>query len=236
MHLSDFYLVLVLGFASSLHCVQMCGPIVLTYSVSLNADSTRRPLIWAHLAYNAGRILTYMLLGAVAGIAGGTVGFAARFTGAQNAGAIIAGAAMVVVGVLMIVSRRSPNFLGKFALPSRILRPVGALLSSRSVSSKFLLGLLLGLLPCGVVYVALLQAVGMGTPVAGAVTMLAFGVGTSAALIAIGLGSSLATRKLTRWSTAVASVTVIVLGALLIVRGSMPGLLMFGGGHSHHHH
>ena len=66
----DFYLVLVLGFVSSLHCVQMCGPIVLTYSAAANSAAARRSLLGLHLAYNSGRTLTYMLLGAIAGLAG----------------------------------------------------------------------------------------------------------------------------------------------------------------------
>jgi len=67
---SDFYLILALGFVSSLHCVQMCGPVVLTYSVAANSSGPRRRLLSLHLAYNMGRTLTYMLLGAVAGLGG----------------------------------------------------------------------------------------------------------------------------------------------------------------------
>ena len=78
---NDFYLVLVLGLVSSLHCVQMCGPIVLTYSVSANSEAGRRPLLGLHLAYNAGRTLTYMLLGAISGFAGGTLGFVGHLAG-----------------------------------------------------------------------------------------------------------------------------------------------------------
>ncbi len=68
---SDFSLVLAFGFLSSLHCVQMCGPIVLTYSVASNTATGRRAFLGLHLAYNCGRTITYMLLGAAAGLAGG---------------------------------------------------------------------------------------------------------------------------------------------------------------------
>ena len=215
---SDFYLVLAFGFVSSLHCVQMCGPIVLTYSVAANSSAARRSLLGLHLAYNAGRTLTYMLLGALAGLAGGAMCFVGRLAGFENTAAIVAGAAMVLTG-LVLLGFGLKSWRG-FALPNRFLRPVGKLISSRSAASKFLLGLLMGFLPCGLVYAALMKAIGTATPLAGALTMLAFGLGTSVALVAVGLGSSAATRKLARWGTTLSAVTVLIMGTLLIVRGA----------------
>jgi sulfite exporter TauE/SafE len=220
---SDFYLVLAFGFISSLHCVQMCGPIVLTYSVAANTGEGRRSLLGLHLAYNSGRTITYMLLGALAGFAGGAMGFVGRLAGIENVAAIAAGAAMIIAGLVLF--GLSPGLKGwrGFALPSRLLRPAGKLISSRSGGSKFLLGLLMGFLPCGLVYAALMKAIGAATPVGGALTLLAFGMGTSVALIVVGLGSSAATRKLARWGTTVSAITVMVMGILLIARGLMAG-------------
>lgn len=221
---SDFYLVLVLGFVSSLHCVQMCGPVVLTYSVAANSGTAREPLLGLHLAYNAGRTLTYMLLGAVAGMAGGAMGWVGRLAGLENVAAIVAGIAMVLSGIVMfgLGARRWRGF----ALPARLLRPAGRLLSSSSASSKFCLGLLMGFLPCGLVYAALMKAVGTATPFGGALTLLGFGAGTSAALIVVGLGASAATRRIARWGTAIAAVTVMAMGAILVVRGTFAGTLL----------
>jgi sulfite exporter TauE/SafE len=89
--------------------------------------------------------------------------------------------------------------------------------------SKFTLGLLMGFLPCGLVYAALMKALGAATPLGGALTMLAFGLGTSVALVVVGLGSSAATRKLARWGTTISAITVLAMGVLLIVRGAMAG-------------
>ena len=227
----DFYLVLAFGFVSSLHCVQMCGPIVLTYSVATDAAAARRSLLGLHLAYNFGRTLTYVLLGAIAGLAGGTMGFFGRLAGVENIAAIVAGIAMVLAGLTLF--GLSPIFKSwrGFALPARLLRPAGRLMSSTSMRSKFLLGLLMGFLPCGLVYAALMKAVGAATPLGGALTLLAFGMGTSVALIVVGLGSSAATQKLARWGTTVSAVTVLVMGALLIARGALAGPI-----HSHMHH
>jgi len=221
---ADFYLVVAFGFVSSLHCMQMCGPIVLTYSVAANTGEARRSLLGLHLAYNAGRTLTYMLLGAIAGLAGGTMSFVGRLAGLENTAAIVAGIAMVVTGFVLL-GFGLKAWRG-FALPNRFLRPVGKLISSRSAASKFLLGVLMGFLPCGLVYAALMKAIGAATPLGGALTLLAFGLGTSVALVVVGLGSSVATRKMARWGTTVSAVTVLVMGALLIARGTMAGPVM----------
>jgi sulfite exporter TauE/SafE len=228
---NDFYLVLVLGFVSSLHCVQMCGPVVLTYSVAANTETGRRSFLGLHLAYNSGRTLTYMLLGVVAGLAGGTIGWVGRLAGFENTASIVAGCAMVVTALAMLGFGLGLQRWKGFALPARLLRPAGKLISAPSALAKFGLGTLMGFLPCGLVYAALMRAIGAATAVGGALTMLAFGIGTSAALIAVGLGSSAATRKLARWSTTISAITVLVMGAILIARGAMTSSVQHCGMH-----
>jgi hypothetical protein len=206
-----------LGFVSSLHCVQMCGPVVLTYSVAANSSGPRRRLLSLHLAYNMGRTLTYMLLGAVAGLAGGAMGWVGQLAGIENVAAIVAGSAMVLTGIAMF-GLGMTKFRG-FAMPGRLLRPAGKLLSSSSAWSKFALGLIMGFLPCGLVYAALMKAIGMATPLGGALTLLGFGMGTSVALVLVGIGSSATTRRIARWGTTVSAATVLIMGAILILRG-----------------
>lgn len=218
---NDFYLVLILGFVSSLHCVQMCGPVVLTYSIAANTATGRRSFLWLHLAYNAGRTLTYMLLGVVAGLAGGAMGWVGKLAGIEDAASIVAGSAMVLTALLMLGFRWGVSRWRGFALPLRLLRPAGKLISAPSALAKFGLGTLMGFLPCGLVYAALMRAIGAASAAGGALTMLAFGFGTSAALIAVGLGSSAATRKVARWGTTISAITILVMGALLIARGAM---------------
>ena len=77
----------------------------------------------------------------------------------------------------------------------------------------------MGFLPCGLVYAALMKAIGTGTVLGGA-------------LILIGVGSSTATRKIARWGTAISAVTVLAMGAILIVRGATAG----PADHCHAHH
>ena len=229
MNAADISLVLTFGFVSSLHCVQMCGPIVLSYSIAANTAQGRRSFLGLHLAYNAGRSATYMLLGMVAGFAGGAMGWVGHLAGFQNAAAIVAGTAMVLTGIAMFGFAPVLQNWRPFALPGRFLRPAGRLIASPRPSAKFALGLMMGFLPCGLIYAALMKAIGTASPIEGALTMLAFALGTSVALVVVGLGSSAATMKLARWGTTVSAVTVLIMGLVLIGRGVFAGPMM------HHH-
>ncbi|HUB32658.1 MAG TPA: sulfite exporter TauE/SafE family protein [Bryobacteraceae bacterium] len=211
----DFSLMLSLGLVSGMHCLGMCGPIVLAYSLPLG----RRGVWRAHLSYNAGRILTYMLLGALAGAAGGGLGVLGRMAGLATGARIFAGAAMIVAAVCMIGFGPSSGLITirKGGIAGRFHRAAGRLLlASRE---KFTLGLLLGFLPCGLVYAALLKAMESAGALSGALTMLAFGLGTAVALLAAGAVSSLAAVRVGRWSNRLAAVSIAIAGAVLLWRG-----------------
>jgi uncharacterized protein len=238
----EFGVMFTLGLVSSLHCVQMCGPIVLSYSVALESlkksapGGTAVPLLQNHFAYNAGRVLTYSTLGAIAGIAGGTLGLIGRLAGYSHALAVVSGAVMIVVGISMlgiIPANLLTNRL--FRIPSSFFRRTGRLLSASGSSNRFLLGLALGFLPCGLIYAALLKAMATGSALAGAATMMAFGLGTVGALLALGIFSSAIRMRLNRWGSQLAAVGVVLMGLLLVWRGTMPTMLMMGG-HIHGHH
>ena len=211
----ELSIVFTAGLASGLHCVQMCGPIVLAYSLPL----PKRAALRAHLLYNCGRILTYMFLGALTGAAGGALGLLGRMAGVASAGRIFAGGAMLVAGIAMLAARPSSGLIAirRSGRGVRFLQAAGRMI--RESRSKFLLGLTLGFLPCGLVYAALLKALESASALAGGLTMLAFGLGTGAALLAMGALSSFAGPRLGRYSTRVAAVSVLVCGAILLWRG-----------------
>jgi hypothetical protein len=186
---------LTLGLVSGLHCIQMCGPIAMVVGPG-------RPLV----LYNAGRILTYMLLGTIAGMAGRAL----MFFG--SAATIVSGGAMIVAGVLMLRFDPAKGLI-TIRKGGRYSRLTGRLL--RAGRNKFLLGLALGFLPCGLVYAALLKAMHAAGPMAGAVTMLAFGAGTSVALFAVGYGAAFCGR----WMQRVGPAAVMIAGALMVWRG-----------------
>jgi uncharacterized protein len=231
MSLAEFSIIFGLGLVSSLHCVQMCGPLVVSYSLSLGPRAASQQIL-AHLSYNLGRIATYALLGAVAGLTGHSLGLVGHLAGVENIVAIVAGALMILAGLLML-DLLPHEFLQRFdplRYTSRLLRPLGSRISSPTIGSKFALGLMLGFLPCGLIYAALLKAMSTGTVLAGAMNMMAFGLGTVSALMAIGIFSTAFSRKLARlnasgWGSRVTAISIALLGAVLVWRGVMPMLM-----------
>ena len=197
----DISLSFGLGVLSSLHCAQMCGPIVLSYSMAARGSST------GHLAYNGGRIVTYALLGAAAGAAGHALGRVGRLAGVEQTAAIVCGALLVIAGILMcgVVPRSELIRLDRIGVSSLFSRTVGRLMLASGAASKLLLGMLMGFLPCGLLYAALIKASSTGTAAAGAASMVAFGVGTSGTLLLLGLFSSVIGSRLGRWSNRLAA-------------------------------
>ncbi|MGE0101058.1 MAG: sulfite exporter TauE/SafE family protein [Blastocatellales bacterium] len=218
----DFSIIFSFGLLSSLHCIQMCGPVVLSYSIAIG-DRPGIRMLPAHAAYNAGRIITYTVLGGIAGLTGRSLDLAGQLAGIENLTAIIAGILMLLAGLVMLdlVPIEKLRKLDLLRVTSGFLKPLGKRISSSRTIDKFALGLMLGFLPCGLIYAALLKAMASGTPFAGALTMTVFGLGTAGALMMLGLFSGFVSRKLSRWGSRVAAVSVVLLGLVLIFRGVM---------------
>ncbi len=227
MTFTDVSVAYILGVAGSLHCVQMCGPILLSCTMPLARRSSGYRAA-GHLFYHLGRIATYGLLGALAGGLGLSLEAVMPW---QSAASIAAGAAMLLTGLWMLGSLRRPE-LFQIAPVASVTRRAGRLITKDTVSSKLHLGLWLGLLPCGLVYAALLKALAMGNALDGALTMVAFGLGTAGSLLAVGLFSVPFGRYFARWGAHLPAVAVAITGLLLLVRGLMPVTM---GGHMHHH-
>lgn len=229
MNVWEFYVVFILGLVSSLHCVSMCGPIVLSYSLPLS-DQKLPSHLSAHLAYNFGRIITYTFLGAVAGFLGTTIGFVGQLAGIENIVAIFAGVLMVFAGLLMLdlLPSKALQKYNPLLYTSKLLKPLGKKITSPTIGSKFILGLILGYLPCGLIYAALLKSMATGSVISGALTMTAFGLGTTFSLLGIGLFSAAFRIKFAGWGTRFASICVLVLGLFLVYRGVMPITATYG--------
>jgi hypothetical protein len=138
--------------------------------------------------------------------------------------------------MLDVIPSRVLTGIRLFRLTSGFMRRIGGLLSTPGVGKRFLLGLALGLLPCGLIYAALLRSLATGSALWGAAAMMAFGLGTAGALITLGLFSSAIRWRLSCWGNRLAAAGVIVMGILLLWRGSMPGVLMAAmhGAHCRH--
>lgn len=192
--------------ASGLHCVGMCGPFVLG-QVMADAEvigGDRRYGEWRRLAgaalapYHLGRLVTYSLLGGLAGAA--TSLFASTDIFDWLAALLLAlGAALMGAQAFgLAVGTTAPQ-------APAIQRLAAPLLVSRRPAARFGLGVVLGFLPCGLIYGALGAAAGTGSALHGAIAMAAFSLGTMPALVAVGWGGVLLRRRLgggVRWIAA----------------------------------
>ena len=187
-----FFFFLSTGFAVGFgHCIGMCGPIVVSLSLSME-DRNRLP---PHLLYNSGRILTYGFLGGVLGLSGSFTGVVTHIAGIQKAVMVLTGLTIIAIGIIM-AGWLPIGRLFKDAPPAGgfLCRTFRHLTTARSTGIYFPLGLLLGLLPCGPVYTALLAVIRSTMPVdnptravlTGFGLMLAFGLGTVPALLLVG--------------------------------------------------
>lgn len=175
-----FFTALIGSFA---HCLPMCGPFVLMQSVPRTGEPLLRRLAGTLLLrYQAGRLVTYVALGAAAGGAGGWIADQGLLR--WPAALLLACAALAFL--LQAVARFIVLPAGPLALLSRPLADIVVPLAARQ-SGGFRLGLLLGLLPCGFLYAALAAAAATGSLWGGASAMAAFGAGTVPALTAVAL-------------------------------------------------
>jgi len=205
------------------HCIGMCGPIVVSFSLSSKGKS----IITTHLLYNLGRIITYSILGGLMGLTGSFTIVTANIAGLQKGVLIFAGVLIVVMGVAMSGWLPAGRIFGDNYDPSGILaRGFRKLAGRRSPITYFGLGLLLGLLPCGPVYTALIGAarVGMETAnpaegiLAGMGLMLAFGLGTVPALMLVARLAAMGWLKSRQVIYKTGAVQMILVGVYFIIQ------------------
>jgi uncharacterized protein len=158
----------LLGCMSSLHCIGMCGPLAL--SLPMVNDSIAAKFT-STLLYNTGRIVTYSFLGVLFGVIG--LGF--NFFGFQQWLSIALG--ILIIGYIALPVNRGIS--NTFSRPFLSLRKkLSSLFSRKKYSSLFMIGILNGLLPCGMVYLAIAGAVSTGSLTNSMVFMVFFGMGT----------------------------------------------------------
>jgi sulfite exporter TauE/SafE len=236
-------LAFVLGLASTLHCLGMCGSIVgaLTLSLSPEIRARRTGLLLYALAYSAGRVGTYAFAGALAGGAGWGV---MQALGPAAGHAIMQGlAAVLMVGIGLYLAGWFPQFARLEGLGTplwRRLEPVGRrLLPVRSLSRAVFFGALWGWLPCGLVYSLLAWSTAAGGAGLGSLYMLAFGLGTLPAVVGAGVLTGHVTRLLARGQLRQAVGLLVTLAAVLsLAAGNLSsrhsGAHLEHGGHENH--
>ncbi len=196
------------------HCVGMCSPFVLFISRRYaSPEGGRASALRAQLWYTAGRVLTYAALGAAAGAVGGVVQMAGALLGVQRAASVVAGG-VLLVWALVALSDLVPALETGGALFAR----VAGRLRGRVPGHPFATGLFLGLLPCGLLYSALIAAVARGGPVEGAVALALFGIGTAPALLGVSLADELLARH-RAFVNRLSQVFLLVMGAWFLWSG-----------------
>jgi len=218
---SELLAMLLAGLAGGFgHCIGMCGPLVAALSLGQH-----KPGLGHHLLYNLGRVTTYTILGAVVGVTGSFLSLASSIDPIQTAVMALSGLFIVLMGLasagwlpfgqrLMSCNPSTPF----------IRKTVELFRSPASAGTWFPLGIVLGFLPCGLTYTALLAAAraAMDAPdhfagmVLGALMMLLFGIGTAPALLLVGKTATLIGEKTRQRLYRLAGIIMILTGIWFI--------------------
>ena len=226
----DLIAPLIVGLGGSLHCLGMCGPLVVAYSLHLRptgaAGAPEVMHFWSqgfvhHLAFHSGRIMTYGLLGAAASGLAYTAGFNQLFAGLRSSVTLAGGLLMVLFGLAILKVIPLSFFSSPSFRPGSFLgRTVSPLFGSNRLASKWALGLATGFLPCMLSWAMIVKAAFTPSPVHGFVTMALFGLGTVPVLFFTGLSASLFSLRVRLAGERVAACSVIAMGLMLVIKGA----------------
>lgn len=214
--------VLIASLLGSVHCAGMCGGFVCFYTgASRGSDPSA---LRAHFMYHAGRLTSYMSLGAIAGVIGSNVAHAGALLGVSRAAAMVAGVLMIGWAVSTIAAQRGMS-IGRFtvgspAAPLAWQKALGRVLSAvrdqPMAVRAGLTGLLTTLLPCGWLYVFVAAAGGTGRVSTAMATMFVFWLGSVPALMAVGIGAQQVLAPFRKRLPAFSAVVVLLMGLLSI--------------------
>lgn len=201
---------LVLGFLGSFHCLGMCGPIALAVSAAGKRN------YWINkLLYNLGRTMTYGLLGWFMGM----LGWGLQLAGFQQGLSILLGGTIIIFALLYKKSEKALAGGGIYGLAAKVKSFLGFWLKKGSLSAFFMIGMVNGILPCGMVYIALLASLALSDPLLGSLYMIVFGLGTVPLLFLLMIGSDFLSPRLRYRFFKLMPYFAVFIGMLFIVRG-----------------
>ncbi|RUT71945.1 sulfite exporter TauE/SafE family protein [Flavobacterium cupreum] len=207
------YSAFIFGLISSFHCIGMCGPIAMMLPVDRHNEAKKVTQI---VTYHLGRLTAYSTIGLIFGLLG-RVFFLA---GLQQKLSIFIGLAMILVVLIPEKTFSKYNFSKPvYKVISKIKSGLGAHFKNRSYKSLFIIGLLNGFLPCGMVYVALFGAVAMQSAGFGILYMLLFGLGTVPLMTIVLYINSVIKASFRNRIQKVIPYVAVVIGVLFILRG-----------------
>jgi sulfite exporter TauE/SafE len=213
----DFLAALTLGLLGSMHCIGMCGPLVLAVPSS---TKFKWKFIAERILYNLGRAATYGTMGAVLGVIGKSLLLSVQ----QDASLVLGVLILITVAIPFGLKSKLEKISPLNALYVFVKRKFSLLLQKRGMTALFILGMLNGLLPCGLVYTALLGATAVADVKQSALFMIVFGLGTIPALVIVSLTGKIVSLKFRPLLTRAIPLFTIALALILILRGMNLGI------------
>ncbi len=207
---------LALGLMGSMHCIGMCGPIAL--SLPLRGHNLEQKL-GSGVLYNIGRTTTYGMMGLFFGL----IGQSFSMLGFQQGISITMGSIMIATILLPLIFKKQFK-VNIDSLTAPIRRAIQRLFQDRSYKGLFLIGLANGLLPCGLVYLAIAGAIGTGSATLGALFMIVFGLGTLPMMMLIGWAGNFVTATARSQMNKAIPYLTLLIGVLFILRGLTLGI------------
>ena len=222
MESADLWTIFIVALLGSIgHCIGMCGGFVLAYSTSkIEAGRSRVFQSFAHSLYSLGRITAYMIIGAIFGYIGSAISFSLMSKGVLF---IIIGILMVLIGISLSGKLKFLTMIEHSLAQSRLFKKLFKIvIQSKSLPSFFLMGILNGFIPCGLVYFFATASIASGSAMMGAVVMGVFGLATVPALFILGMLSSFISQMSWRKHVLVlASIIIAIYGVYTGFKGIM---------------
>lgn len=204
---ASYIVLFIIGMLTSIHCVGMCGGIMLSQSI-LKKDESKLQAIRPAILYNAGRVIAYTLIGGIVGSLGSALSLSLTVKSAMQ---IFAGIFMVILGLNMA----GFSIFRKLS----IKLPWSDCSLKRKIKTPFLVGILNGLMPCGPLQTMQLYALGTGSATKGALAMFLFALGTVPLMLTFGTLSGLLSKGYTKKILKMSGFLVIILGIIMGNRG-----------------
>ena len=218
----SYWLIFVIGFLVSFHCVGMCGGLVVAYTAKHSVDNRDKSKFWPHMQYNMGRTLSYVVIGGILGGFGSFFAINPTFTGTVT---LVAGIFMILMGFslftnfkwLEVVKLRTPAFVARFLYNQQ---------HTKKPKGPFIIGIFNGFMPCGPLQAMQIYALASGSVITGALSMGIYALGTVPLMFGFGSFISLISQDRIKQVMKFSGVIVVVLGLFMFNRG----LINFGYG------
>ena len=219
MHLSSvFEIGFLMGLLGSVHCIGMCGPLVMALPISQKSNLQKTVALFL---YHSGKITSYAILGILFGLFGSQLPV---FGFQQNLSVVIGVIMLLYVLYVFVLKPKHIQIVLLSQWYNRIVSALSKMFKRNTVSSFWWIGLLNGILPCGMIYLALSSAMATQHVLEGGLLMAFFGLGTVPALLMVAVGGQFVGFAFRRKIQKLLPLFILGMGVLLILRGLNLGI------------